>query len=209
MSNHLQASRVLILNKTSSGESLFRLSVFSAEYGLLRLLSRPKLRDRQGLPDLFETGRLLASRSRNNSPWFLAEWHTLHEHRNLAKSYPTLQWATRFSRFLDLNLEHAENYEQWWNTSLKVLSAMETAPEPGLLYFKALFVIGRNEGYPLKESWLSSLRHPLNAQAKKALASEPESIQNMPHLESLVHNLEIFLHSETPLRCPEHNFTGF
>ena len=69
-------------------------------------------------------------------------------------------------------------------------------------FFKTLFVFAKNEGHPVRESWLPALPALERASALAILGKPVEEQKNPPPaLNSLLESLRVWLNSETELRC--------
>lgn len=197
-----------LLRKADSGENHILLALFLRETGLKYALARKPAKARAGqfLPDLFEIGDFVLEQKDPAKPAFLKDYQPALRFPETARDYRRLKAASQLARFFERNLLHMESFESAWRLLRRTLQAIASQPLPDAALLKALFLMARDEGYPVVSNWLQHkpeaernaiavvLRNPL---AELAGSVDPELPQ------AWVTDLYRFLEYHTDLLPPE------
>ncbi len=176
-----------------------RLTVFSTSEGRLECMQRQSTRPAAGAPplDLFDLVRAVLETRNQGRTWFIREAMLLRRRAGLGTSYEALTFACRFARLLARTPIHDDSRAAVGALLERALDAWETGTRPDAVYFKSLFLLARDEGYPVREAWLRTLRATDQATAESALR-QPASAQTAsePDLRHITRLLEDYLDQE-------------
>ncbi len=150
--------RVLVLARREHGESYWRYRLFSADDGPLDALwRRSKKNVQRTAPDIFETIDAELDAGKRGSGFFLRDFQVVAAHPELARHYDALREASRFVQTIWSNLAHAEAFAPIHALTVDALAAFARGTSPEAVHFKALYLLARREGYPVKEEWWANL----------------------------------------------------
>lgn len=200
----LLESTVIILNKENSGENFLRLELFSPINGKISCLNHISTKTRNNpLPDLFDIVNIHLSSPRQGTIFFLKAFHPLLHHQNISKNYSTFYYACNWIKILSMNLIHIDNLQHLFALTKKTLNAFNLSSQPHAIYFKALYLFVRHEGYPIKEDWLIHLSCALFNNALSILKN-PLDAQNIPIpiIETLIHHFHSWISQKTDILLP-------
>ena len=165
----------LVLLKKASGEKHQWLRLFTPQFGILSVLQRnPGKKPSTGNPiiDLFDTLEVELQSPKNQgeeSVLFLKRAEVLKRRPGLGSSYSTLSLAVDYANLLLRNAIHLDTYEPVFQRAEAAFDAFDQAPRPDVVYFKALFVFARDEGFPVRESWWAELSPGMQQDATRVL----------------------------------------
>jgi hypothetical protein len=148
-----------VLDRAISGDHWLRLTLFSPEHGVLDTLQRQSRRAATTTPplDLFDEAQFGLETRNEKRTWFVRELTLGRRRPGLGASYDALRSACRFGRVLARNPLHDESRGPVYALLHRALDAWETGVRPDAIYFKSLFVLARDEGYPVREEWREQL----------------------------------------------------
>jgi len=178
------ATEFVVLDRALGSEGWSRLTVFSANDGRLECLQRLTSKPSAAAPplDLFDHVRATLETRNQGRTWFVREAMPLRRRTGLGASYAALTHACRFARVLARTPIHDDSRAAVAALLDRALDAWETGTRPDAVYFKSLFLLARDEGFPVREEWIRQLaagdraaaeallRHPIAEQT----TSEPE-----------------------------------
>lgn len=149
----------IVLDRTTSGDAWLRLTVFAPVEGKLECMQRVTSRPSSAAPmlDLFDTVRATLETRNQGRTWFVREAITMRRRTGLGTSYEALTLACRFARVIARNPMHDESRVTVAGLLERALEAWETGVRPDAIYFKSLFLLARDEGFPVRESWIRNL----------------------------------------------------
>lgn len=191
-----------ILAKRSAAEAFQGYSAFSAEHGSLFLLQRLP---RKSAPtttslDLFDEASLCLESSNQGRSWFVQEVRIITRHPGIGGSYETLRLASAFAAVIARNPVDADSRTSVAELFRATLAAFASAARPDIVYFKGLYRFARDEGYPLKEHWFSTLPTADRALVV-TLVNQPLAVQSAaaPEVARLQHRLDDYLRGHTEI----------
>ncbi len=159
MDAQLLATTAVVLDRVPSGEHWLRLTIFSLEHGLLlgmQRLSRRAANTTVTL-DLFDQVRVTLESRNQGRTWFVRDASLERRRIGLGRSYAALREACRFGRVLASNPLHEDSRAAVHALLERALDAWETGVRPDAVYCKSLFLLARDEGYPVHEEWRAQL----------------------------------------------------
>lgn len=193
-----------VLNRALQGENRERLSLLSLSGGLITALSplgsgsKKKLRE---VPALLDKGAFTLRKVGNRDLYFVQEFSVEKRPDALARNYHAFAAAAELARFVELNAAHLPELAPVYDVFERSLDALCAGYSPPVILLKAHFKIARDEGYPVRESWLQALPPLEQALAANYLGLP---LKDLPVDEALATNLlkklYLWLLSETDLR---------
>ena len=192
----------ILLNYEDTGENFSRLTFFS-KIGLVRCLLR-KNHKLSGVspPDLFDDVEINLQLKNGPGIPFIKEHNIVKKRTKLALNHSTFEASGFLARFFITNGEHLLEPKIFFSILNNALTSLLDRGMPSTVLLKTLFLFAREEGLPVRESWLSGL--------KKEDLKNAHFIISHPVRESLHLNMEItrlleslcnWLRSDTELYC--------
>ncbi|MGJ8648752.1 MAG: hypothetical protein ACSHX4_00205 [Opitutaceae bacterium] len=196
--------KILILRLAPSGESFLKMDVLSPEHGTFLCLKRiSKKSAQQTTPDLFDTADIQLETSKQGTARFVREYQLLNRRETIGRSYHSLRHASEFSALIARNGPHMAEPEALFELVERTLNAFAEGKAPEVVHLKAVYMLLKNEGYPIRESWWPSLPSALR-DAAKTLINEPAPEQpdaaTREDCEKISQRLYRWLEHETDLR---------
>lgn len=195
--------RALILRLAPSGESFLKLDILSPEHGGFLCLKRvSKKNPQQAAPDLFDTADLLIETSKQGTAKFIKEYQLAQRRESIGASYHSLRHASEFTGLLARNAPHMADPAELFDLAERTLNAFADRKAPEVVHLKAIYLLLKNEGYPIRESWWPQLPHHLKEPAREAIntpAPDKSSAQTRETNEFALQNLYQWLERETDL----------
>jgi recombinational DNA repair protein (RecF pathway) len=197
-----------ILSRSPIGEGFVRLLVLCREGGVRLILQRAPAgagsrRPRIPLPDLFDCAEFEVEQ-RDDGPGFVRDVRILATHPGLAKDWNRLSLASRLTRVVADNRGSSEDAPLLFTLLAKAFLAMERGIRPDAAYLKAIFVMLRETGYPVREDWALSLPADQRADLETLLRTPLDDLQTPPdRVRVLTHRLETWATNSLDLRFPE------
>lgn len=179
---------VILLNQYPSGENFLRLDFLTQTHGKLPSMVR---KSKNINLDLFDLGTAQLTPPKQGGLFWLQEFHLLNA---IPKNHNTLDYASRWSKLLLPNLNYMDSTLYLYNLTQKILQTLEITPYPEIIYFKALFLLLKHEGYPVKEDWLHNLSDHLKQSASLILKTPPTA---NPSSQLLIPSLETWISHHT------------
>lgn len=206
MGAQLLTTSAIVLDRTESGDNWKRLLCFSADHGNLDCLVRISRKAAPKSPtlDLFDEAQLSLESSNQGRTWFIKEAVVNRRRAGLGVSYDALSHACRFARILVRNPVHEESRQAVFGLLERALDAWETGTRPDCVYFKSLFLLARDEGYPVQQDWWPRLG-PDDRRAAESILRLPIAEQKTAGdtVSRLTQALEEYLRHHTEIRIPD------
>lgn len=194
----------IALSRDPAGDRFLRVRLFDQALGLQSALFR--LPSKRGIksvpPDLFDDleCRLNPARSGSSIP-FVAEYRKLRAYRELAHNPAHFLSASEIARFYLINGDHLLDPGPRLQLLRSALDSFSRALLPKVVLLKLYFCFARDEGLPVRESWLASLPSLLAEEASKVLSLPvTESGAEPIKIDFLVDGLKQWMNAETELR---------
>lgn len=202
------AHRVLVLRKELSGESYQKLHLLGPELGLRLCLKRvaTKTRSLKTAPDLFDTADIQTETSKHGTAEFVGDYQLLVRRDEIGRNYRSLRYASELSNLLILNGGHMADLPTLFELTERSLDAFAEGREPSVVYLKSLYLLLKDEGYPVRESWWAQFPAQLRESTRRLL-NEPSPAE-LTHdaresCEAAIRNLLQWLLRETDLSLPD------
>lgn len=161
MSDEARRHAGIVLLRENAGERHLRLTLLDPEDGLVRCLYKPVAKSGAATvtPDLFDVCEAtLDTPKAGGSARFVREYRLVRRFDALARDYARLTLACRLANLLAKNPHPPESYAPLHALMTEALAAIEAKPRPDAAYLKTLWLVARDEGWPVREDFLTSLR---------------------------------------------------
>ncbi len=207
MSQIASPENALVLCIASSGESFQKIDVLTKESGYILCLQRiSKKNPLLGRPDLFDTASMQLESSRQGKARFVKEYQLLQRRSSIGNSYRKLHHASAFCSLIVHNAPHMADPTLLYEITERTLDAFAEKESPEIVSLKALYLLLKDEGYPVRESWWTKLPSYLQAPARQLINDPlPETAAAGEQLElcsEITQNLRSWLGRETDLVLP-------
>lgn len=196
----------IVLRTAPTSESFLKVDLICPEHGVRMCLKRiSKKQSHKEAPELFDTAEINLETSKQGDLQFIGDYRVLRRRDAIGTSYRTLKYTSDFCALIADNGPHMADPEHLHQLTEQTLDAMADGKAPAVVYLKALYLLLKNEGYPVKELWWTSLPKSLRQTARDLLnqptpeAPEKATIESTEHL---IQRLNLWLRNETDLRLP-------
>ncbi len=201
-----ESHRALVLRQAPSGESFLKLDLLTPESGAFLCLKRvSKKNPQQAAPDLFDTADIQLETSKQGTARFIREYQLVTRREAIGRNYRALQHASAYCGLLARNAPHMAEPAALFELAERSLDAFAEGKAPEVVHLKAIYLLLKDEGYPVRESWWPQLAPSLRESAK-ALINQPAPPNNDARMreacEELIRHLERWLERETDLMLP-------
>jgi recombinational DNA repair protein (RecF pathway) len=170
--------RCLVLGCDPSGESHRLLTLLEPAEGLLRCLVRVQRSKTATTPDLFDEAEIMLDPAKDSGTRFVREYRLLTRRQGIARHHRTLERASRLATLLRKNPPPPESAEVCYQITHETLEAMTHRPRPDAAYFKGLWLILKDGGWPLHEHWF--VRLGAQRDDATAILTQPLDAQTTP-----------------------------
>jgi hypothetical protein len=197
----------LVLLKQPPADAFQTFTVFSTELGGLLVLQRlPKKSAPASVAlDLFDDVALLLESSNQGRTWFMRESRLVTRYGGIGRRYESLRFASTLASLVARNAVPDESRAPVAALLRTAFAAFADSARPDLVYFKSLYRLARDEGYPVKQEWLAGLPAAQRAAAERLLATplatlaETSSAIADPSSAILLRRLEDYLRAHTEI----------
>ena len=197
----------LVLKTEPSGESFLKLHVLTAESGIFLCMKRiSKKTNTSTTPDLFDTAVILLETSQQGTMRFVKEYQLMQRRDVIGQNYRSLRNASRLSQLLVTNASHMPESEWLFTLTKRAFDAFTAGKAPDVVLLKSLYLLLKDEGYPVRESWWPTLRTDLRKAAKRLLSKPSPAHIDKPEqktCESIEQHLTEWMRSQTDLIIPD------
>ena len=197
----------LVLKTEPSGESFLKLHVLTAESGIFLCMKRiSKKTNTSTTPDLFDTAVILLETSQQGTMRFVKEYQLRQRRDVIGQNYRSLRNASRLSQLLVTNASHMPESEWLFTLTERAFDAFTVGKAPDVVLLKSLYLLLKDEGYPVRESWWPTLRTDLRKAAKRLLSKPSPAHIDKPEqktCESIEQHLTEWMRNQTDLIIPD------
>ncbi len=198
--------RAFVLRITPSGESFQKVDILTIESGHILCLKRiSKKTLSQTTPDLFDTADIILESSRQGTTRFIKEYQLLQRRSAIGQSYRKLQHASEFCALIVQNAPHMADSLILYEITERALNAFAKKELPEMTSLKALYLLLKDEGYPVRESWWPQLPTHLKEPAKQLINNplpENASEKQIKLCREIEQSLRNWLSRNTDLMLP-------
>tara|TARA_B110000858_G_scaffold71414_1_gene82877 strand:+ start:54 stop:668 length:615 start_codon:yes stop_codon:yes gene_type:complete len=197
----------LVLKTEPSGESFLKLYVLTAESGIFLCMKRISKKTNTSItPDLFDTAVILLETSQQGTMRFVKEYQLMQRRDVIGQNYRSLRSASRLSQLLVTNASHMPESEWLFTLTERAFDAFAAGKAPDVVLLKSLYLLLKDEGYPVRESWWPSLRADLQETAKRLLSKPSPAHIDKPEQDtckSIEQHLTQWMRHQTDLIIPD------
>ena len=206
MSRPAVTERALVLRIAPSGESFQKVDLLSLESGTFLCLKRiSKNKQQSAAPDLFDTADIHLKTSKQGTARFVNDYQLVQRRSEIGRSYRKLQYASDFCALIAHNGPHMADHAALYHITERTLNAFSEREVPAIVFLKALYILLKDEGYPIRESWWPQLPNDYR-EAGKQLINQPTPDSVSPELTEactqITRHLCQWLRRETDLMLP-------
>lgn len=198
--------RALVLRIAPSGESFQKIDILTRESGYILCLKRISRKTlSQTSPDLFDTTDIILESSRQGTTHFIKEYQLLQRRSSIGQSYRKLHHASEFCALIVQNAPHMAEPLILYEITERTLNAFAEKESPEITSLKALYILLKDEGYPVRESWWPQLPTRLQEPAKQLINNplpESASEKQIKLCREIEQSLRNWLSRETDLVLP-------
>ncbi len=160
MNQPFSIENATIVDKEMRGESSLYITALSPELGLIRMMKKISSKKTGTLPDLFDDISAVGETPSPNSIKFLREFSILKHRDGIARSYDSFEQASMLSLTITKNANHIEDTRTLSERLRAALDSIANGAPPQIVRLKFLFLLARDEGYPVKEDFYPKLLLP-------------------------------------------------
>jgi len=208
MSTPPTSEPALLLRSAPRGENFLKLDLLSPESGLRTCLKRvARKATAKPAPDLFDTAHIeLAPPRDGGSLRFVRDYLPARRRSRIGANYPCLSMASAFSQLLIRNGAHLPDTEALFELSERTFDAFDSGSAPPIVLLKGLYLLLRDEGFPVRESWGRQLPRRLREPARQLLNQPVPDTPDRDSLhacEALREDLANWIRRETDILLPD------
>jgi len=194
----------VVLSSDPAGGRYLRIRIFDRVTGLKAVLFplSGKRGSQPNPPDLFDDVEcfLRPVKSESAIP-FVADFQILRSYREFTINPLTFLTASQIARFYLQNGDHLLEPAPRLKLLRSSLGSFSRAKMPGVVLLKLLYCFSRDEGLPVKESWLCGLPNGLLNQTVAILKAPVSEIKvELSELSEVLERLKLWINAETELR---------
>jgi hypothetical protein len=194
-----------VIEKRPAADAFQTFVLFSAEHGNLVALQRISRRGagQVAVPDLFDEVSAMLESSNQGRTWFVREARITTRRAAIGRSYDALRFASALAAVIGRNPVHEESREGVARLLKTALDAFGEADRPDIVHLKSLYLFARDEGYPVRQEWIPSLREADRAVAAAVLGRRlGQHDSAAADVARLRRSLESYLGSSTDIIIP-------
>jgi hypothetical protein len=184
------------------------MDILSLESGAFLCLKRhSKNRSNSAAPDLFDTADIQLETAKQGSSRFVKDYQLIERRSQIGQSYRKLKYASDFCALIASNGPHMADPTILYRITERTLNAFSERSLPSIVFLKAIYILLKDEGYPVREAWWPQLPSQLRQHARPLINQPTPDTAPAETLEACTqinHNLCHWLRSETDLVLPDH-----
>ncbi len=191
----------IVLDKEKRGETSVLLTAFSSEEGLVVMFKKMSSKKTSLVPDLFdEISCQVQLPEANASINFLQQFDILEHRESIGISYEKLCCACELTSIVKLNGAHIYEKQSLFSLLSKALESIEKSTSLAEIKIKFLYLLVKEQGYPIKEDFFKSLpeedKNKFASILKTPISSESTSDNNA---EKLYNALKYWVQTQTDI----------
>ena len=180
VSGEIQLECATVLDKLLTGESSLRLRIYCPNLGLALLVKRVSSKKTTVLPDIFDDISLTARVPSMGDVLFPNEYETLTSRMSLSKDYGAFLHASEICALVIKNGAHIENANRLHARIRGALDSMANGALPETVHLKFLYLLVRDEGYPVHEDFLKKFSGSQKAAFCEIISTPPPKRKDAP-----------------------------
>lgn len=202
-----EEQEALVLKTEPSGESFLKLHMLTAGRGIFLCLKRISKKSTESTkPDLFDQASVQLENSKQGTMLFVKEYQLLQRREAIGLNYRSLRAASYFAQLLVRNAAHMPESELLFELTARTLNAFAEGKAPEIVLLKGTYLLLKDEGYPVRESWWPELpaewREPSRELLKLPSPQKTDS-EVRERCEQIQQHLHRWMRGNTDLMLPE------
>lgn len=149
-----------VLDTQIRGESSLQIAAYSPEHGLFRASKRISAKRTGALPDIFDDISLDCEAASPSALKFVREFSRTKRRAGIAESYDAFEQASLIAQTVLKNGGHIEDSRSLSNRLRLSLDAIDAGRPPVSVRLKFMYLLARDEGYPVREDFYRKLPPP-------------------------------------------------
>ena len=193
----------ILLAQAKTGESNLKLSHLTRENGYTNASKKisKKLSDK-AQPDLFDTATIKLATGYQGKSFFVKDYTPLKRRDSIPKDYHRFHTACRFTNIISINGIWLEDSHHTYRLTEQSMDAFNNCTHSDIKYLKSLYLLIRQEGYPVREDWQETLSSTQRKNLCYFLSQPLEKLNNIPveTVPPIIQSLERWTRYETSLQ---------
>ncbi len=202
-----EQQEALVLKSEPSGESFLKLHLLTANRGIFLCLKRISKKSTESTrPDLFDLASVTLENSKQGTMLFVREYELIQRREVIGLNYRSLRAASYFAQLLVRNAAHMPESDLLFDLTARTLDAFAEGKAPEVVLLKGTYLLLKDEGYPVRESWWPELPKDWRELTKDLLklpSPDKTDSKAREHCEQIQHHLTRWMRSNTDLILPE------
>lgn len=196
--------RAIVLSQTISGDSFHKLQLLSVEAGLFLAMQRHSQKQHTAhRPVIFDTAEIEIQTKSGSQVSFIQSYELIQRRDAIGKNYRSLEAAAKFARLILHNSIAFHSTDTIYALVDKSLNAFAAQKSPDHVYFKALYLLLKQEGYPVRESWYAGLNATSQATVAVILRqAAPTAGSQDLHCQQISETLSEWMQQHTDFKRP-------
>ena len=157
MKHAFETENATVINRENRGESSIYITAFCAASDIIQLMKRVSAKNTSQLPDLFDDIDVKAESQTPNGLKFLRDFEIIKRRINIGKSYESFSHASLIASVVSANGRNIEDAARLSFRLRHALDALDNGVPPEPVRLKFMFLMARDEGYPIKEDFFENL----------------------------------------------------
>lgn len=157
MNRPFESECATVLDKSLRGENMLHLRIFSKEEGLALLLKKIPSNKSAPLPDFFDDISVSGEYGKVGNLKFMRSHELLNSRCEIAKDFDAFNNASQIVNIVLQNGANIENANILSTRLRNSLDALKSKSAPSVVHLKFLYLLVRDEGYPIHQQFYSKL----------------------------------------------------
>ena len=149
-----------VLDREIRGESSVYITAFAHDIGLMRMMKKCSAKRTAYLPDLFDDISVSGEMQSPTSLKFARDFEIIKRRNEIATNYNSFEQACQISIAVAKNGVHIEDTAKLSNNLRSALDAIANGASAEIVRLKFMYLLAKNEGYPVKEDFYARLPQP-------------------------------------------------
>ena len=149
-----------VLNREFRGETSVYITAFAHDLGLMRMMKKCSAKKTSSLPDLFDDIAIAGEMQSPTSLKFARDFDIIKRRNDIATNYDSFEQACKISLSVVKNGAHIENSARLSTQLRSALDAIANGASAEIVRLKFMYLLAKNEGYPVKEDFYARLSQP-------------------------------------------------
>ncbi len=184
----------IIIGMKPHAELFLYVQFLSEKTGIISALVRTSKKLSVTAPDLFDYGRFTLKTGKAGNVCFLENFDLIERFQHIGRHFRRLEDASLLCKIIRLNAGHLESHATVTNLLLRALKNINEGKDSKLVCLKMLYLLARDEGFPVREEWLADLplerKFPVESMLASSFGSDLDSNSVASALDSLLRWLQ-------------------